>query len=43
LIKLLKNTTYLGKVKFGNHESDGQHESIIDKQLFEKIQEKLGV
>jgi site-specific DNA recombinase len=43
VIKLLKNTTYLGKVKFANHESDGQHEPIIDKQLFDKIQEKLGV
>ena len=43
LIKLLKNTTYLGKVKFANHESDGQHEPIIDKQLFDKIQEKLAV
>jgi site-specific DNA recombinase len=43
VIKLLKNTTYLGKVKFANHESDGQHEPIIEKQLFDKIQEKLGV
>lgn len=41
LIKLLKNTTYLGKVKFANHESDGQHEPIIDKQLFEQVQGKL--
>lgn len=43
IIKLLSNTTYLGKVKFANQESDGQHEPIIDKQLFDKIQEKLGV
>ncbi|MDD5012114.1 MAG: HNH endonuclease [Candidatus Nanoarchaeia archaeon] len=43
LIKLLKNTTYLGKVKFANHESDGQHEPIIDKQLFEQVQNKLSV
>lgn len=41
LIKLLKNTTYLGRVKFANQESQGQHEPIIDKSLFEKIQEKL--
>lgn len=41
LIKLLKNTTYLGKVKFANQETDGQHEPIIDKQLFEQVQGKL--
>ncbi len=41
LIKLLKNTTYLGKVKFANNETEGQHEPIIDKQLFEQVQGKL--
>jgi DNA invertase Pin-like site-specific DNA recombinase len=41
IIKLLKNTTYLGKVKFANHESNGQHESIVDKQLFEQVQNKF--
>ncbi len=41
IIKLLSNTTYLGKVKFANHESNGQHEPLIDKQLFEQVQEKL--
>lgn len=41
LIKLLRNTTYLGRVKFANHESEGQHEPIIDKQLFEQVQNKL--
>jgi len=41
--KLLLNTTYRGKVKFANKESDGQHEPIIDKQLFEQVQDKLGV
>lgn len=41
IIKLLSNTTYLGKVKFANHESDGQHEPLINKQLFEQVQEKL--
>jgi hypothetical protein len=39
--KLLLNTTYLGKVKFANKETDGQHEPIIDRQLFEQVQEKL--
>ena len=41
VIKLLSNTTYLGKVKFANHETDGQHEPLIDKQLFEQVQNKL--
>lgn len=41
IIKLLSNTTYLGKVKFANQESDGQHEAIIDKILFDKVQVKL--
>jgi site-specific DNA recombinase len=39
--KLLQNTTYIGKVKFANKENDGQHEALIDKELFNKIQEKL--
>jgi len=39
--KLLKNTTYIGKVKFANVETDGQHIPIIDKQLFKQVQEKL--
>ncbi|MEK6840829.1 MAG: recombinase family protein [Nanoarchaeota archaeon] len=41
LKKLLQNTTYLGKVKFANEESKGTHESIIDENLFVKVQEKL--
>ena len=43
VIKLLKNTTYIGKVKFANKETDGQHKPIMDKQVFEQVQEKLGV
>jgi len=42
IIKLLKNTTYLGKVKFANTEINGEHEPIIEKQLFESVQKKLG-
>ena len=41
IIKLLKNTTYLGKVKFANMESDGQHKPLLSKQLFEQVQDKL--
>lgn len=41
IIKLLRNTTYLGKVKFANQETEGQHEPILSKELFDKVQEKL--
>ncbi len=39
--KLLRNTTYLGKVKFANKESDGYHKPIITKQLFDQVQDKF--
>jgi len=39
--KLLKNTTYLGKVKFAGVESQGEHKPIIPRELFDKVQEKL--
>ncbi len=39
--KLLQNITYIGKVKFGKQETEGQHQSLIDKQLFEQVQTKL--
>lgn len=39
--KLLLNTTYLGKVKFANKESQGQHEPIIEQDIFSKVQDKL--
>lgn len=41
IIKLLKNTTYLGKVKFAEQESQGTHSKIIDDELFERVQNKL--
>ncbi len=40
--KLLKNTTYLGKVKFAEQESAGKHEALLSEDLFQKVQEKLG-
>ncbi|MAG10966.1 hypothetical protein CMI44_01500 [Candidatus Pacearchaeota archaeon] len=39
--KLLKNITYLGKVKFAGQVSEGQHKSIIPATLFNKAQDKL--
>ncbi len=39
--KLLQNTTYIGKVKFANRESEGKHKPLLEKDLFDKVQEKL--
>ncbi len=39
--KLLQNTTYLGKVKFGDQESQGTHQPLVSQDLFNKVQEKL--
>ncbi len=41
LKKLLQNTTYLGRVKFAKEESPGQHDAILDKELFNNVQNKL--
>jgi len=40
--KLLKNTTYLGRVKFAGQESNGQHKPLIEEELFKNVQEKIG-
>lgn len=39
--KLLKNTTYLGKVKFAGQENNGQHEPLIEEELFKSVRDKL--
>lgn len=39
--KLLKNTTYIGKIQFDNKKTDGQHKAILDNQLFEMVQDKI--
>lgn len=46
LKKILKNFTYIGKVKFNNQIFPGNHEPIISSTLFNHVQnklEKLGV
>jgi len=40
LILLLHNKTYIGEIRF-RESYQGIHESIIDKELFEKVQSKL--
>jgi len=39
--KILKNFTYIGKIKFDNQIHDGQHEPIISSTDFNHVQDKL--
>ena len=39
--KILKNFTYLGKIKFDNQIHEGQHEAIISSTDFNHVQDKL--
>ncbi len=41
ILNCLRNSIYIGKVKFANQEYDGEHEAIISKELFEKVQSIL--
>ena len=39
--KILKNFTYIGKIKFDNQTHEGQHEAIISSTDFNHVQDKL--
>ena len=39
--KILRNFTYIGKVKFSGQILQGKHEAIISPELFNKVQNKL--
>ena len=41
LKKILKNFTYIGKVKFNNQIHSGNHQAIISTTLFNHVQNKL--
>ncbi len=41
LKKILRNFTYIGKIKFNNQIYDGEHPSLISSTLFNKVQDKL--
>ena len=41
LKKILKNFTYIGKIKFNNQIYPGTHEPIISSTLFNHVQNKL--
>lgn len=36
--KILKNTIYIGKIKYKGHEYEGQHEPIISNEIFDAAQ-----
>jgi site-specific DNA recombinase len=39
--KILKNFTYVGKIKFNNEIHEGNHQPIISSTLFNHVQNKL--
>jgi len=41
LKKVLKNFTYIGKIKFNNQIYDGNHKPIISSTLFNHVQNKM--
>lgn len=41
LKKILRNFTYLGKIKFNNQIHEGNHQPIISSTLFNHVQNKL--
>ena len=41
LKKILKNFTYIGKIKFNNQIHEGKHQPIISSTLFNHVQNKL--
>jgi DNA invertase Pin-like site-specific DNA recombinase len=41
LKKILKNFTYIGKIKFNNQIHEGSHQSIVSSTLFNHVQNKL--
>ena len=41
LKKILKNFTYIGKIKFNNQVYEGSHQPIISTTLFNHVQNKL--
>jgi site-specific DNA recombinase len=41
LKKILKNFTYIGKIKFNGQIHEGKHQPIVSSYLFNKVQDKL--
>lgn len=43
LKKVLKNRAYLGEVRFNDKLNKGLHDPIVDQELFDNVQRKLGI
>ena len=43
LYKLLANPLYIGKLRHKDNVYDGEHEAIIDADLFERVQKQLAM
>ncbi len=41
LKKILKNFTYIGKIKFNNQIFEGKHQTLVSSTLFNHVQNKL--
>jgi len=41
LKKILKNFTYIGKIKFNNQIHEGNHQPLVSSTLFNHVQDKL--
>jgi len=41
LANLLRSSLYVGKVTYGGEEYDGQHDPIVDQELFDEVQRLL--
>ena len=41
LYKLLANPTYIGEIRHGKERHPGQHEAILPKELWERVQQRL--
>ena len=39
--KILRNFTYIGKIKFNGQIMEGNHKSLVSSTLFNKVQDKL--
>jgi len=41
LYEIIKNPTYIGKIRYRNHLFDGAHKGIVDEGLFKKVSSNL--
>jgi len=42
LLRMLKNEIYLGKIRYKDKYYPGEHEAIVDQEVFDRVQKRLG-